>query len=397
MVVFASIGGLGVQRFSWWFAVVATGLLAACSITPRSGPQADEAIETLKQPAAAGSVQIVNVDASVVRSQLARRHQETFSETLANGEPPARPMTIGAGDVLDVTLWEAPPATLFGNAPIDPRNPSTVRSTTLPEQVVDQDGSIRVPFAGSIKVRGLTLEEVQAEIVQRLRGKANQPEALVRFTRGGSSTVTVVGEVANSIRLPLTPARERLLDALAAAGGVRQPVHRMTLQVTRGNDHHSMPMDLVIRDPRQNVPLRAGDVLTAIHQPLNFTVLGAAGKNEEIAFEAQGISLAQALGRAGGLNDTRADPQGVFIFRFEPANALDWPRQPTQVTPDGRVPVVYRVNLADARNYFLMQSFQIQDRDVLYVSNASSVELQKFLNLLFTVAYPVLNTIELTR
>ena len=168
MVVFA-IGGLGVQRFSWWFAVVATGWLAACSITPRAGPQADEAIETLKQPAAAGSVQIVNVDASVVRSQLARRHQETFSETLANGEPPARPRTIGAGDVLDVTLWEAPPATLFGNAPIDPRNPSTVRSTTLPEQVVDQDGSIRVPFAGSIKVRGLTLEDVQAEIVQRLR------------------------------------------------------------------------------------------------------------------------------------------------------------------------------------------------------------------------------------
>jgi polysaccharide export outer membrane protein len=397
LVVFASIGGLGVQRFSWWFAVVATGWLAACSITPRAGPQADEAIETLKQPVAAGSVQIVNVDASVVRSQLARRHQETFSETLANGEPAARPMTIGAGDVLDVTLWEAPPATLFGNAPIDPRNPSTVRSTTLPEQVVDQDGSIRVPFAGSIKVRGLTLEEVQAEIVQRLRGKANQPEALVRFTRGGSSTVTVVGEVTNSIRLPLTPARERLLDALAAAGGVRQPVHRMTLQVTRGKDHHSMPMDLVIRDPRQNVPLRAGDVLTAIHQPLNFTVLGAAGKNEEIAFEAQGISLAQALGRVGGLNDARADPQGVFIFRFESANALDWPRQPTQVTPDGRVPVVYRVNLADARNYFLMQGFQIQDRDVLYVSNASSVELQKFLNLLFSVAYPVLNTIELSR
>ena len=306
-------------------------------------------------------------------------------------------MTIGAGDVLDVTLWEAPPATLFGNAPVDPRNPSTVRATTLPEQVVDQDGSIRVPFAGSIKVLGLTLEEVQEQVVQRLRGKANQPEALVRFTRGGSSTVTVVGEVASSVRFPLTPARERLLDALAAAGGVRQPVNRMTLQVTRGTDHPSMPLDLVIRDPKQNVQLRPGDVVTAIHQPLHFTVLGATGKNEEIPFETQGISLAQALGRAGGLNDTRADPKGVFIFRFETADALDPRHRPVQAMPDGRVPVVYRMNLADAGSFFLMQSFQIENQDVLYVSNASAVELQKFLNLLFSFTYPVLNTIQLTR
>jgi len=306
-------------------------------------------------------------------------------------------MTIGAGDVLDVTLWEAPPATLFGNAPIDPRNPSTVRATTLPEQVVDQNGVIRVPFAGAIDVRGRTLEQVQTEIVKRLQSKANQPEVLVRLVRGGASTVTVIGEVANAVRLPLTPARERLLDALAAAGGVRQPVQRMTLQLTRGSAHPSMPMDRVIRDPSQNVPLQAGDVVTAVYQPLHFTVLGAAGKNEEIPFETQGISLAQALGRAGGLNDARADPKGVFVFRFEPTDALDWPRRPVQATPDGRVPVVYRVNLADASNYLLMQGFQIQDRDVLYVSNASTVELQKFLNLLFSVAYPMLNVIQMTR
>lgn len=381
------------------FAALVISLMAGCATTqmPRSGPQTDEAVDALEQPAEAGPVQIVTIDAAVVQAQFERRRQKTFSEVFAAREAPVAPMTIGAGDVLDVTLWEAPPATLFGNAPIDPRNPSTVRSTTLPEQVVDQDGLIRVPFAGPIPVLGRTLEQVQTEIVRRLIGKANQPEALVRLTRGGATAVTVVGEVATSIRLPLTPARERLLDALAAAGGVRQPTHRMTLQVTRGNDHPSMPMDSVIRDPSQNVALRAGDVVTAIHQPLTFTVLGATGKNEEIPFEAQGISLAQALGRAGGLNDTRADPQGVFIFRFEPADTVAPARPPAQATPDGRIPVVYRMNLADARNYLLMQGFQIQDRDVLYVSNASAVELQKFLNLLFSVTYPVLNTIRLTR
>ena len=158
-----------------------------------------------------------------------------------------------------------------------------------------------------------------------------------------------------------------------------------------------LPLDVVIRDPQQNVPLRPGDVVTALFQPLSFTSLGATGKNEEINFEGNGISLAQALARAGGLQDARANPQGVFIFRFEAEKALTWPRQPVVTTPDGLVPVVYRIDLRDPNSFFTMQSFPIHNRDVLYVSNAPAAELQKFLNLVFSIAYPVLNTIQLSR
>src|SRR6202000_2646952 len=112
-------------------------------------------------------------------------------------------------------------------------------------------------------------------------------------------------------------------DALAAAGGVRQPTGKMTLQLTRGDRHRSLPLDVVIRDPRQNVQLKPGDVLTAMFQPLSFMALGATGKNDEISFETQGITLAQALTRAGGLSDQRSAPQGAFVFRFEEADALN--------------------------------------------------------------------------
>jgi polysaccharide biosynthesis/export protein len=133
--------------------------------------------------------------------------------------------------------------------------------------------------------------------------------------------------------------------------------------------------------------------VTAIFQPLSFTALGATGKNEEINFEAQGISLAQALARSGGLVDSRSNPQGVFVFRLEQAKALDWPHPPA-MTPEGLVPVVYRVNLRDPNSFFVMQSFPVSNRDVLYVSNAPAAELQKFLNLVFSVAFPVINTIQ---
>jgi len=386
------------RRVSKGLALAALLGLAGCNTQmPVAGPHTDQVFESLKAPAAAGAVQIVNVNGGVARSLLSRDKQATFAESLGNAPASDSSTVIGVGDVLDVSLWEAPPATLFGVGPVDPRMPSSVRSMTLPEQVVDRDGKIRVPFAGTISAIGRTPQEVRAEIVANLKGKANQPDAIVRIVRYASSMVTIVGEVTNSVRMPLTPLGERLLDALAQAGGVRQPVNRMTVQVTRGDNYSSMPLDQVIRDPQQNIRLRGGDVITAMYQPLSFTALGATGKNEEIPFEAQGITLAQALGRAGGLNDARSDPMGVFVFRFEPADALDWPMQPAKATPDGRVPVVYRINLKNAESFFVMQSFRMKDRDVVYVSNAPAVELQKFLNLVFTVTYPVLNTIQVVR
>ena len=370
--------------------------LAACARMPTAGPHGDQVMAAASAPGARG-VQVVPIDAAVAGRLRERVRARSFAEALDGAPAASVAPVIGPGDTVEVTLWEAPPATLFGTGPVDPRNPSTVRAITLPEQLVDREGSIRVPFAGSIRAAGRNPQQVQSEIVSRLARKAHQPEALVRIVRNGSSTVTVVGEVAQSVRLPLTPAGERLLDALAAAGGVRQPVHRTTVQLTRGGEFHAMPLDQVIRDPRQNVPLRAGDVLTAVSQPLALTVLGATGRNEELQFESQGITLAQALARAGGLNDARSDPQGVFVFRFERADALDWPQQPIAATPDGRVPVVYRLDLSQAGSFFLMQEFRMEDRDVLYVSNAPAAELQKFLNLVFTVTYPVLNTIQVVR
>ena len=181
-----------------------------------------------------------------------------------------------------------------------------------------------------------------------------------------------------------------LAGLLAAAGGVRQPVNKTTIQVTRSNNVYSLPLETIIRDPRQNVTLLPGDVVTALFQPYSFMALGATGKNDEINFETQGISLSQALARSGHLIDQRSNPKGVFIFRFEPVTALKWPHQPVKTTPEGFVPVVYRIDLSNPASFFVMQSFPIENRDVLYVSNAPANELQKFLNLLFTVAYPVL-------
>ena len=362
---------------------------------PASGPTTSEIKESTSSRRMSG-IQIVDLSDAVARKLVSSRKLSLFSETLGMGAPSA--YLVGPGDVVEVSVWEAPPATLFGSSSIETRGtPAGSRPTSFPEQMVNREGYIMIPFAGMVRAAGRTPEQIAKDVSDRLKGMANQPQSLVRVLRNSSANVTVVGEVATSARIPLTPKGERLLDALAASGGVRQPVNKMTLQVTRGSQVQALPLETIIRDPGQNIVLQPGDVVTALFQPMSFTILGATGKNEEINFEAQGISLTQALARAGGLQDARADAQGVFIFRLEAANALDWPVKPLLTTPDGKVPVIYRIDLKDPGTFFVAQSFQVQNSDLLYVANAPSVELQKFLNILFTAAYPVITGIQLTR
>jgi len=339
-------------------------------------------------------IPVIDVNEDVTRQLVAQRSRLLFSEVLSTR--PDQLLPIGKGDFLTVVIWEAAPATLFGSMQMDPRGiPAPAQATSLPEQPVDGEGCITVPFAGRVPAAGKTLPDISADIKRRLKGKANQPEVLVLESRNLSSSVTVVGEVTTSTRVPLTAAHERLLDALAIAAGVRQPVTKTTIQLTRGDAVYSLPLETIIKDPRQNIRLQPGDVVTALYQPLSFTALGATGKNDEISFETQGITLAQALARSGGLLDQRSNPKGVFIFRLEPKStqAPVEPEQPS--TAEGLVPVIYRIDLRDPRSFFWIQSFPVKDKDVLYVSNAPVWELQKFMNLLFTLAYPVETGIQL--
>lgn len=365
--------------------------LGGCASTPdwlpSGGPRSARILPADDRPAVpAAPVAVVELDDEVARRVGARHHPELFSEAFTAASAGQHP--VGPGDVIEVSLWEAPPAALFGAGGFESRGaPATSRAVGFPEQAVDLQGHIAIPFAGRIKAAGLTPAQIEAEIVRRLVGKANQPQAMVRVARHHSASVTLVGEFASNLRMPLGAGGERVLDAVAAAGGVKQPVAKMTLQLSRGGQVRALPLETIIQDPRQNIVLQPGDILTSLSQPLSFTVLGAAGRNEEIHFEASGISLAQALGRAGGLQDARADAKGVFIFRYETAEG----------GTGGRVPVVYRADLREPATLFVAQNFAIRNGDVLYISNAPAADLQKFLNIVLSVAYPVLNVINTTR
>ncbi|MPS77560.1 MAG: polysaccharide export protein [Achromobacter sp.] len=336
-------------------------------------------------------IELIDVNDALARKLAESKKLGQFSDVFHSST--SNNYLIGPGDIIEVSIWESPPAMLFGTSGLDIKStPVTSNSVTFPEQMVSPGGTITVPFAGHVSVQRRSTQEIEADIAKRLQGKANMPQVLVRVIKNNTSNVTVVGEVTTSTLMPLTPKGERLLDALAAGGGVKQAVNRMAVQLSRENQTSTMALDSIIRDPRQNILLKPGDVITALFQPQSFSVLGATGKNEEIAFEAQGISLAQALARSGGLNDSRADARGVFIFRFEDPKVVDVQgsegQQASQRVEGAPVPVVYQVDLRDPASFFVTQNFPIQNRDVIYVANAPAAEFEKFLRLVVSVAVP---------
>lgn len=362
--------------------------LSACQavgLATSAGPSR-KAVERAAGTSTIPDLQIVDLNESIAQQVNDDELAGNFAANLGDATPIGT--RVGVGDTLEVTIWEAAPAALFGGGSLDTRVGTNVqgsRPTVLPEMVVGPAGTITVPFAGQVPAAGQSLRQIEQAIVARLQGRAYLPQAIVRIARNVTANVTVLGDVKQPQRVPLTPRGERLLDAIAQAGGTSQAIDRMTIEITRGGVVQRMAARDIVRDPRHNIVLQSDDVITALYQPYSFTVLGAAGKNEEVRFEGVGLTLSQALGRFGGLQDDRADPRGVFLFRWERPDAFG----EAAVGKQGGLPTIYRIDMKRPETFLVAQHFRMRDNDVLYIANSPTADLQRFVNILASSIIPV--------
>ncbi|MBV8132653.1 MAG: polysaccharide export protein [Alphaproteobacteria bacterium] len=364
--------------------------LGGCSTLPTAGPTTGQVVDQSVKDEQA-RFDVVDVDDNVVSTLLAQPVESFRTRFQKYGKPPDP--KIGIGDAITVTIWEAAAGGLFGSAVTTGVSPGS-RSVTIPDQVVSRDGAISVPFADRIPVAGKSPLEVQRIIEQRLADKAIEPQVLVVITKSITNSATVSGEVVSGARVPLSINGDRLLDVIALAGGAKAPVYDTFVRLSRDGVTVTIPMEKLVSEPAENIYAWPGDVLTLVQVPQTFSVFGATGQNMQVSFGAKEITLAQALAKAGGLQDLRADPAGVFLFRFEPpavVGALKAP--PLAIGPGGASPVVYRLDLSDANSYFFAQRFPVEDKDIIYVANARLNELQKFFTLLNTITGPVITGI----
>ena len=293
-----------------------------------------------------------------------------------------RDIRFGNGDILSVTIFEASSGGLFipAEAGVRPGN-----FINIPAQAVDINGNISIPFAGAIRARGRTQVEVQQAIVDALKDRAIEPQAVVSVIEQRTSLITVVGDVARSSRIPASLTPERILDTISRAGGPSGPGPDIWVSLEREGRRGLAPFGALVYEPANNIYVHPNDTIYLYREPQTFLAFGAFGNQQQIPFGTWRISLAEAVAKSGGLSDAIADPASVFIYRGETREVAEAMGIDCSKFQGPIIPVIYNFNFRNPGSQFLATTFEMRNKDVIYVANSVSVEATKFLTYIRTV------------
>jgi polysaccharide export outer membrane protein len=372
-------------------ALVAAFALSGCSsFISRTGPTYRSIVSSSEirvekgRPDAKLGYALVRMDAAVIGALDSQDAPPRFTALLT--DQPAPSINVGIGDVLTITVFETGSGGLFIPPDAGSRPGNFVQ---LPPQQVGQDGNISVPWAGKIKAAGLTPLEIQDAIRAKLAQRALEPQVVVTFTERHANDVSVLGDVNLATRFSMDASGERVLGAIARAGGPHFPDYETLVRLQRNGQVDTALLSEIGNDASQNIRLHAGDTIYVEHKPRYFLAVGATGQtttlsqlNRRFPFGDEKITLGDALATAGGLQDNNADAQGVFIYRYETHATLASLGLSVPATLPPQVPTVYVLDLTDPAGFFYSRRFWMRDGDTVFASSAPASDLQKFLNLM---------------
>ena len=190
----------------------------------------------------------------------------------------------------------------------------------------------------------------------------------------------MLGEVNAPARFPVTRAGDRILDEITRAGGPKAQGYDTWVMLERNGKRATVPFGALVYDSRNNIFARPEDTIYVYSEPQTFVAFGASGQQGQFNFGAWRISLTEAVAKAGGLNDTLADPAAVFVYRGERREFAKLLGVDISKFGGPIIPIVYNVNFRDPAGYFIATKFQMHNKDVIFASNATSVEDTKIMN-----------------
>jgi polysaccharide export outer membrane protein len=311
----------------------------------------------------------------------------SFFRTFGQRRGPPPTIRVGVGDVVQVTVFESAVGGLFipAEAGVRPGN-----FVTFPPQQVGRSGTISIPYAGEIQAADRSLGDIERAIESKLSGRAIEPQVVVTLTEQNATEVAVLGDVINGAnKFKIRFGGERILDMISRAGGIKFPGFDLFVTLQRGNKRATVYFPTLVNNPAENLFVAPGDTIYVYREQQKFVAFGAlatvgqtSGLTAQFPFDQESLSLNEAVAKAGGLLDSRAHPGQVFLYRMEYRDVLEKIGVNLKPFPQEQkfVPTVYRANFRDPSSFFVAQAFPMRHKDVIYVSNADSVEVVKFLD-----------------
>lgn len=338
------------------FLLGGTAFLSACTTLPEAGPSTNAVISGGAQSAGQTSDQGYQfVDLTKQNAAAFNRGDGDSSqmESAFSTLPPAAPLgRIGAGDLLQITLWEA-----------DPTGATLLMPPGLNVSLkVDPSGLIELPYVGALPVAGRTPLAVQRDIMATLQAQGHDIQAAVLDTDDVSNAVIVEGDANRPGAYPLSIGARNLLDLIAIAGGSKLTDDSTVVEVRRGDAEAQAPLTSITGNPALDIPLAPGDSVMLAARNRAFYAFGAVNRPGLFPYNAPKITLTQALAEIAGLQDSLAAPRGVFIFRNAPGPQT-----------------VYHLDLSKPESFFVADQFAVCPDDIIYLSDAPVANLSKVL------------------
>ncbi|MFD2189702.1 polysaccharide export protein [Pistricoccus aurantiacus] len=270
---------------------------------------------------------------------------------------------VGKGDILDIIVYDHPELTIPAGSE---------RSAAEAGNQVRNDGTIYYPYIGRVRVVGKTMDEIRAILTRRLSEYIADPQVDVRMADFRSKKVYLSGAVAQPGPLPLTTVPMTIIDAVSQAGGASENANWHNIILTRNGVETPISLYDLMRegDLSQNMLLRDGDVLhipTSENQSV--AVMGQVRIPGNLPLGNERISLTDAIARAGGIDETTAEPSGIFVIRSQ------------EITED-KIATVFQLDVSNAAAFSMGKSFILQPEDVIYVTTAPVARWNRVISLL---------------
>ncbi len=368
--------------------VCISSVLSGCEIFPAPGPGSLDVRGAQNNPEdyPYAFVKVTQQTLDVLANETPK-----LSKAFADRRP-AKEIRLGVGDSVAVSIFEAGAGGLFipAEAGVRPGN-----FVALPTQIVDSNGNISIPYSPPIRAAGRTTTEVQNLIVEALKSRAIEPQVIVTLADQKSNMVSVLGDVNRPGRLPAISGGERLIDTIARAGGLKNEGFESSVLLEREGKRATVPFGALLYDPSNNVYTRPDDVIYLYREIQTFVAFGASGAQGQFPFNAWRITLAEAVGKAGGLVQDRADPGAVFLYRGETREVAEALGVDCSRFQEPIIPIIYTVDLRDPFGYFLARQFAMKNKDVIYVANSLATETTKamlyFRTVIATINDPIIS------